>query len=257
MQRLAEVGYPVPSIYHLDGDGVTLGRPFLVMEFIDGTTLDTVFQSGVDDALSERITQLISPMVRLHKLDVSKFTGIPALQAYTIHDFIEYYSRTRESAPWVAPVIDWLNSYKPEEAVEYYAICHNDYHGMNVMLNRQDQPVVIDWAAARICDSRIDLAWTVTLYNTFGGTMYMAPIIESYRKQGGNIESLDFFLVLAVTRRIVDVCSVYYGDGASGLKPDTRGLMRESRDHFIKVHAMLEEFTGIRLAEFDKILEEF
>jgi hypothetical protein len=128
---------------------------------------------------------------------------------------------------------------------------------MNVMLDQKDRPYVIDWGAARICDSRADLAWTVLLYSTFGGAMYKAPLIETYNQLGGNSDSLDFFLMLGVTRRIVDMCSVLYGDGSAGLKPDALKLMKDSRDHFIKVHDLLEEYTGIRLKELDKILEEF
>ena len=132
-----------------------------------------------------------------------------------------------------------------------------DYHGMNVMIDQNDRSYVIDWGASRIGDSRLDLGWTILLYNTFGGSMFRAPLIEAYEEKGGKIGSLEFFEVMAATRRIIDLINVTGGSGSVGLKPDVLESMRDSKDHFIKVHDFLEERTGIRLKELDKLLAEF
>jgi len=258
MKRLDEVGFPVPHVYQLDAKGDAIGKPFLVMQRIIGKTLDDTYRSEDDEELKKGISRLVELFVTLHKLDIEDFTGLPHLQTMSNDDYIALYSEAKDKlAPWMAPVIDWLIENKPEETGKYQAICHNDYHGFNVMIDQKDNAYVIDWGAARISDSRFDLGWTLLLYSTFGGAMFKAPLIEIYNELGGNVDSLKFFEVLAVTRRITDLASVLYGDGSSGLKPDVLEMMRESRDHYQKVHDILEEYTGIRIPELDKILEDF
>lgn len=258
MKRLVEVDYPVPHVHHIDTSGDVIGKPFLIMQRIMGKTLDDAYQSEVDEELKEGIHKLVELFVRLHRLDVDEFAGLPNLKTVSINDYITYYREGKDKlAPWMAPVIDWLEMNKPEETDKYQALCHNDYHGFNVMLDQNRKSYVIDWGSARICDSRYDLGWTLLLYGTFGGAMFKAPLIEKYKELGGAIESLKFFEVLGISRRIIDLVSVMYGEGSAGLKPDVLNLMREQREHFLKVHDLLEELTGIRLAELDKILENF
>ena len=99
--------------------------------------------------------------------------------------------------------------------------------------------------------------WVNSVIPNNGSSVIGHARIEIYDELGGNVDSLKFFVVLAVTRRITDLASVLYGGGSSGLKPDVLDMMRESREHFHKVHDILEEYTGIRIAELDKILEDF
>lgn len=258
MSRLSEVGYPVPNVYNIDVSGGILGKSFLIMERIMGTTLEAVYRDTPLEKVQQGIHRLIGLFVELHQLDVSVFSDLPKLSKISYRDSIRrYHEACKKNIPWLKPVIDWLYKHQPEYYDEYLAVCHNDYHGMNVMLDQQDNPYVIDWGASNISDSRTDLAWTILLYTTFGGPMYRAPLIETYSDLGGKVDDLDFFEVLAATRRIVDLGSVVFGSGSYGLKPDVLNLMREQREHYSKVHDFLEERTGIRLKEFDSLLASF
>ena len=258
MGRLAEVGYPVPSVYHIDESGEAIGKPFIIMERIMGTTLDAAYQGTTEDKVQQGVYRLVELFAALHRLDVSRFRDLPHISTYSISDSVNRYNEACEkNIPWLEPVLLWLNTHMPEETDEYMALCHNDYHGMNVMLDQKDNPYVIDWGASNIYDSRTDLAWTLLLYTTFGGSMYRAPLIETYEKLGGKAENLTFFEVLAATRRIVDLGSVVFGSGTYGLKPTVLNLMREQHDHFLKVHDFLETRTGIRLKEYDDLLASF
>jgi len=258
MNRLSEVGYPVPNVYHIDTRGSVLGKPFILMERIMGTTLDAAYQGTTPENVQQGIHRLIGLFVELHRLDVSLFSDLPNVSKISYRDSIRrYHEACKKNIPWLKPVIEWLYKHQPDDNDEYCAICHNDYHGKNVMLNKKNQPYVIDWGASNISDSRTDLAWTILLYTTFGGSMYRAPLIETYSELGGKVDDLDFFEVLAATRRIVDLGSVVFGTGSYGLKPDVLNLMREQREHYSKVHDFLEERTGIRLKEFDSLLASF
>ncbi len=61
---------------------------------------------------------------------------------------------------------------------------------------------------------------------------------------------------MATARRITDLVKTI-GGGSAGLRSDVVDLMRDQREHFIKVHDFLEERTGIRLKELDELLASF
>jgi len=197
--------------------------------------------------------------VQLHGLDVSEFKDVPNLSfSDSVQTYLSHFRDVRDRlAPWMTPVIDWITENMPGEAPGYRSLCHMDYHGMNVMLDEDDRPYVIDWGASRIGDPRLDMAWTVLLYSTFGGSAFRAPLIETYVNLGGRLECLEFFEVVAATRRITDLIKVTADSDSAGLKPDVVEMMRESKDHFGRVHDFLEERTGIRLAELDELLRSF
>jgi aminoglycoside phosphotransferase (APT) family kinase protein len=196
---------------------------------------------------------------RLHRLDITEFTDITGV-SYTedaTQTILDYYSScVEEVLPWIEPVVIWLRENKPENSLEPQSLLHRDYHGMNVMIGEDDKPYVIDWSAAMIGDYRIDLAWTILLGTTFGGEFFRDLIIGKYSELSGQtIEDIEFYEVVAATRRIIDFGKTMTGgSSASGLKPEIVELMKESKEHFQKVHDFLTERTGIRLNEFDLIL---
>ncbi len=259
MQKLFEVGYPVPPVYFIDVSGEVIGKCFIIMKRIVGKTLDDTYRNESLDVLMEGVSRLMGLFVRLHGIDVSVFRDEPYLSSSdSIEAQIRFFESVRDSAaPWMAPVLDWIYENKPGDTSEHQSICHMDFHGMNVMIDESDQSFVIDWGASGIGDSRLDLAWTLLLYTTFGGSMYYTPLIETYREKGGKTGSLEFFEVMAAARRVSDLMKVTMGDGSTGLRPDVLKLMREQKTHFIKVHDFLEERTGIRLVELDAFLAGF
>ena len=87
--------------------------------------------------------------------------------------------------------------------------------------------------------------------------MFRAPLIETYENLGGKTGSLEFFEVIAATRRIDDFVKVAAGSESAGLKPDVLDLMKAQKDHFLKVHDFLEARAGFRLSKFDELLDSF
>ncbi len=258
MKKLDEVGYPVPPVYYLEKSGDIIGKPFIIMKRIMGKTLDASYQNETEEVLREGLSRLMSLFADLHHLDPSVFMEVPDLSAFqSIQGIIDYYENAKAQAPWMSPLLDWIKANKPRESKEYLSLCHMDYHGMNIMVDEQNQSYVIDWGASMICDSRMDLAWTILLYNTFGGSMFRAPLIETYENLGGKTGSLKFFEVVAATRRIDDFVKVTAGSGSAGLKPDILDLMKKQKEHFLKVHDFLEERTGFRLSKLDELLASF
>lgn len=259
MKKLYAIGYPVPPVYNLETSGEVIGKPFIIMKRIIGKTLDATYKNESTQGLQEGLLRLIQLFVRLHRLDVSEFRDLLNLSfTDSVKRCLDYSMTTRDSlAPWMTPVIDWLTENKPGETSDYQSLCHMDYHGMNVMIDENDQPYVIDWGASTIGDARLDLSWTILLYTTFGGSKFRVPIIEIYENLSGKTDCLEYFEAMAAARRITDLINVTADSDSVGLKPDILELMRSSKDHFKKVHDFLEERTGIRLNELDKLLTSF
>ena len=260
MKKLHTIGYSVPPVYNLETSSEIIGKPFIIMEQIMGKTLDATYQNESPQGKLKGVSKLVELFVRLHNLDASEFTDIPDLSSSdSIPRYLHYFKSTRDDfAHWMTPVIDWIIENEPNEASLCRSLCHMDYHGMNVMIDENDQPFVIDWGASTLGDYRLDLAWTILLYSTFGGSMFRAPLIESYQNLSGKkIEGLEFFEVVAAARRITDLIRTSVDSNSVGLKPEVLKLMRDSKDHFVKVHGFLEDRTGIRLKELDELLDSF
>ncbi len=257
MRKLSDVGYPVPSVYHIDASSEIIGKPFIIMERVMGQTLEASYPKESKKEMEKEIRRLIRLLVDLHKLNISRFNNIPNLSIIPIENLIGTFDViSKANAPWLSPVIDWLRKNKPIDS-DNYALCHNDYHGMNVILDKDDNPYVIDWGAAGICDPRFDLAWTILLYTTFSDPLFRAPIINTYNQLDGKTDYIEYFEVLAATRRITDLVSVISGGSEHGLKTEALEMMRNSRTHYIKVHDFLTERTGYRLKDFDELLESY
>ena len=153
-------------------------------------------------------------------------------------------------------VVEWLEERRPGVDPAEPSVLHMDYHGMNVMLWGDGAPAVIDWSAAKIGDYREDLAWSLMLYTTFGGDAYRPMIMSHYKKASGReTTDITFFEALAALRRVTDLTMTVKGSDGAGLKPGAAELMREHSEHYRRVHDLLEERTGLRLAEFDALIE--
>lgn len=259
MRKLNDVGYPVPRVYSHEMSGETIGKPFILMERILGKTLDATYRNETPEELQKGLGRLIMLLVCLHRLDITPFKDIPELPCHDDHiqDNLDWYWRSaQEQLSWMKPVVDWLKERKPYIVSVPQSLLHMDYHGMNVMLREDDSEAVIDWGASSIGDYRMDLGWTMLLYTTFGGDMFRDPILAEYTEYSGRkVEDIEYFEVMASARRIIDFAVTMKGDvGQVGLKPEVVEMMKESKDHYHRVHDVLTARTGIKLEKFSEAL---
>jgi len=259
MRKLDEAGYPVPRVYSHEETGDAIGKPFIIMERILGTTLDKAYRNENPEELHRGLKRLIELFVRLHRLDVTPFKGITELPCHDdlVQDNLDWYRRTAEGQ--IKWLVNWLAERKRYVEPTRQSVVHMDYHGMNVMLREDGSEAIIDWGASRIGDHRMDLGWTLLLYTTFGGDFYRAPILALYGEHSGSpVADIEYFEVMAVTRRIIDLVTTMEGGTDSvGLKSDVVEMMKESKEHYHRVHDVLSARTGIKLDEFSELLNKF
>ena len=103
----------------------------------------------------------------------------------------------------------------------------------------------------------MDLGWTTLLYTTFGGEMFRDPILAEYTEHSGmEVADIEYFEVMAAARRIIDfVTTIESGVDSVGLKPEVVEMMKESKEHYQRVHGVLTARTGIRLDEIAEALD--
>ena len=66
MRQLYDSGYPVPRVLALEGDGSPLGRPFILMERIDGEILWPLLMNSTGGHQQQLLTLFCELFVRLH-----------------------------------------------------------------------------------------------------------------------------------------------------------------------------------------------
>lgn len=262
MSRLFDAGYPVPEVFHLEKDENTLGKPFIIMERINGHNMTEDLLRGSEEEFKSLMTIFIRLWVDLHNLDVTLlFSGY-----FDTRGTPGYINRTLARARknieehdigWLGPVLDWLDEHKTGVSPERLSIIHRDFHPDNVMLREDGTPVVIDWGAVTVGDYRDDLAWTMLLASTYWDPAVGKIILETYKEVSGReIRDIEFFEVMAIFRRLRDVSvSVTGGAGEMGMRPDAVEMMRRDSEHLHRVYDLLTERTGLRILEFEELLD--
>jgi aminoglycoside phosphotransferase (APT) family kinase protein len=260
INRLYAAGYPAPQVFAYETNNTLLGKPFLIMERIKGRDMIEDLL-GADGKKFESLLDLfVRLMVELHELNPAMIypEGFDFGDAagYTDRNLNRVRNNINTDLAWLTPVIEWLEERKSMVKTERLSIIHQDFHPNNVMLREDDSPVVIDWTAAKAGDFREDLAWTVLLTSTYADPVLGKTIKETYQKVSGrNIIEFEFFEVMAILRRMIDVY-VSFTSGAEerGMRQGAVEMMRKEQEPIRLVYGSLIERTGLKLKEFEELL---
>ncbi|MGQ9629147.1 MAG: phosphotransferase family protein [bacterium] len=170
MDQLCRAGYPVPQVFLLEREDSPFGRPFVIMERVEGRLLwPLLFRSSGEDQ-DNLLTLFCRLFVQLHKLEWRPFVRNPS--RYDASDPYAFVDRKlgrfwpvfeRFPKPDFLPVIEWLRARRDQVPCPRPSPIHWDFHPANVLLRADGSAVVIDWTQIDISDARFDLAWTLVL----------------------------------------------------------------------------------------------
>jgi len=143
---LHAVGFPVARPRLADDHRTLLPTPFVVMDFVEGTTAVPV------DGLDEALAQMVDHLVALHALDPDAL-ALPALP-------------TRDDP--VHEVFAWTDDPAVHEALRRStpppparrALCHGDFWPENLLWREGQLVAVLDWEDAAVGDPLSDVAVT-------------------------------------------------------------------------------------------------
>ncbi|MHA2379605.1 MAG: phosphotransferase family protein [Candidatus Thorarchaeota archaeon] len=260
MKGVQELGYSVPLVHHVETESSHLGRPFIIMDRIEGGTLNDRLPENQD-----RWTKvLLRLFVDLHKLDwremvevsdISKFDDPLFYIKTTLSRYEEILEKHQKQE--LLPIVNWMRKRITDVPCESPSITHGDFHPMNVLIDSKERAYVIDWGASGIADFRSDLAWTLTLVNAYDTLELRNRILEEYELAlGGPVHNIEYFEVLGCLRRLFDVTSSFdKGADEIGLRPEAVEMMKQTIGHVVRVRDRLKDLTEISIPEINDFIE--
>jgi aminoglycoside phosphotransferase (APT) family kinase protein len=265
MQRLHQAGYPVPQVKVLAQEDSPFGRPFVLMERIDGPVMWSLFHEVSLQRRQELLALFCELFVRLHRLDWQPFVRGEDVQAMADpYFFVDRWLETGDALLAEFPALNfaalapWLRGRRDTMACPGPSVVHGDFHPANVLLRDDGTAVVIDWTSIQVSDARFDLAWSLLLARAYGGAELHDAILQGYEAvAGASVERIETFEVFACARRLLDVTvSLSLGAEAMGMRPGAVELMRQQVGAYRSVYDLLLERTGIRLETVERLLAE-
>lgn len=150
-------GLPVPAVLRMSDQPVVDGRPFFLLEAVDGDRIEKVVGTVPDVQLA---ASAVNVLKQLQEVPVAE-TGIGEEQPASLESEIARWTWLMDRAPQEltgeAPVVaELLRGCKPVEHTP--VLVHADFHYGN-MLFRQGQVVaLLDWEIAQLGQPLLDLA---------------------------------------------------------------------------------------------------
>ena len=262
LDLLHQMGYPVPQVFRLVTDHAWFGRPFIIMERIEGRNLwPVLFQAPVEEQ-QRWLALYCSLMLQLHRLDWRPY--FPE-EAEKEGDPFQYARTELGRASWYVgeyglheyePLMEWLNARLPAVPCDQPCMVHWDLHPQNIMIRPDGSARVIDWTNTVISDARFDLAWALILIEAYEGEEWCDRVRAEYERQAGApLVGMDFFIAYACARRLFSVLiSMKAGAGALGMRPGAENIMKGQREPLKRVAARLKKVTGFDLVDVDRLM---
>ncbi|HEX7432939.1 MAG TPA: phosphotransferase family protein [Anaerolineaceae bacterium] len=159
---LAKKEYPVARTYKVCTDKAILGGAFYIMEFLPGQPLWTAPFDTIPEMLGKT-------HANLHKIDPEPLVKSLNEQGFDENryrfrtDFFDALAIAAKGTefPWTRAMVDWLIKNRPPE-LERLAICHGDFHPLNILIKEGKVTGVLDWHLY-IADPVLDIANTIRL----------------------------------------------------------------------------------------------
>lgn len=248
ISAVAGIAVPVPRALGLCEDESINGAPFYVMNFVDGTVLDSADRARKllpDEALRDRLADaVVDALAALHTADPDGI-GLGDLgrkEAYLDRQLRRWRtqwekSRTRE-LPEMEQTYDLLLAAKPEQL--YTGVVHGDYRLGN-MLVREDGTIaaVLDWELCTLGDTLADVGYLLNNWaepeeagasgpTAAGGFPNRAELVRRYvERTGHELRHVEYYRSFQLWRlaAIVEGVAARYLKGVMGdPSADARGF---------------------------------
>ncbi len=235
MQALHGSKVPVPTMCWLDTDERVIGKPYYVMECLDGQAVEMGIPEYLRQADKEKIQRIcrgyVETIAAIHAVDWQA-RGLAFLGDGT--NMIE-----RELAWWDSQIrrfqqgplpafeviIEWLKANKPRQT-QTITLVHGDCKPGNIFLSDETVTAMLDWEMVTIGDPMTDVGcfsclWDVSLgagIAALPGALGKQEMLDYYQELSGiEIHDLHYYEVLALFKMVVIqfVGSMLYDTGKS------------------------------------------
>lgn len=164
---VASLGFPAPRVLLAGERSDAFGAAFLLMARVPGERmLERMWRIGF-----HRMARLLGKThARLHGLDVRAFrrslgdqdSALVETGPAPLLDMLERRAAAA-SLQGLRSAITWLWAHQPPEAARL-ALCHGDFHPLNILLVGDEVRGVIDWTLSRVADPAFDVGATIALF---------------------------------------------------------------------------------------------
>jgi aminoglycoside phosphotransferase (APT) family kinase protein len=265
MSRLHAVGYPVPQVLLLEREDSPFGKPFVIMERVEGQVLWPILFSSPEGKQRELLTLFCELFVQLHTLDWRPFADTGDIGRQDVESPYVFVDQWFDEArgvierfplPGFLRMMAWLEARREQVPCQHPSPIHWDYHPNNVLLREDGSAVVIDWTQVGVSDARFDLAWTLLLVGSYQGMEWRQRILREYERLAGvEVEQIEVFDVIACLKRLGSVVvSLSFGPEKMGMRPGAQAGMRQDVEAYQRVYDLLLERAGVRIAEVEEML---
>jgi aminoglycoside phosphotransferase (APT) family kinase protein len=179
MSALHSVGLPTPAIPAMSSDPVVDGRPFILMESVDGARIEKV--AGEHKAI-DITTSAVAVLKRLHALPLHQ-TGIGDEESVGLQAEMMRWAMLMQRAPEELTIRagelgGLLAVQVPVERAP--TLVHGDYHYGNMLFRGPEVVAVLDWEIGQIGQPLLDL-----------GCLFIAAIRRQYQHAGSAMGAID------------------------------------------------------------------
>jgi aminoglycoside phosphotransferase (APT) family kinase protein len=259
---LQTANYPVPALLLQETEPGIMGKPFEIIEKLEGQALWPVLATAESYQQGQLLSRFASLLAQLHRLGWRPCTENPEAYeknpARLLDEIIAHYRSLyiKYDLKGFLQILDWLDRHKYEILV-HPAIVHQDFHANNVFLCSNDDFIVIDWTQFAVSDYRIDLCWTLMIMGDLGNPDWKEKILEAY-VVGFNtaIQNLDYFNVIVIMKLLAStVISFKFGPETLGLRTEAVELTKEQISIYKQLAQRIRTITGLTVPELETLLD--
>jgi aminoglycoside phosphotransferase (APT) family kinase protein len=156
MSALHEAGLPTPNIPLMNKEPVIDGRPFILMEAVDGTRIE---KAGLENKAIDIAGSAVDVLKRLHALPLDK-TGIGDEESVGLQSEMMRWAMLMQRAPEELTVHagELGGLLAVQMPVEHAStLVHGDYHYGNMLFRGPEVVAVLDWEIAQLGQPLLDL----------------------------------------------------------------------------------------------------
>ena len=204
MSALNRAGLPTPAVPALSSDPVIDGRPFILMEAVDGVRIET---TATEHKALDIASSAVRVLKRLHSLPLDQ-TGIGDEESIGLRTEMMRWAMLMQRAPEELTIRagelgGLLAVQMPAERAP--TLVHGDYHYGNMLFRGSEVVAVLDWEIAQIGQPLLDLGCLsiVAIRRQYqgapnpGGAIDVS-VADLYRLYGADPEEMRWYLAMSL-----------------------------------------------------------